>query len=147
MSKKNLTKLPFNQKKVDLKVDTDEPAKIQKVPSSISITTENIFLIQTHNRIFHSKADCLLYLKNKSNIHLFCEDKSVNFNKRYFALDYDTIYDLSKLKKFFLYECFEKDERVKLSLDIDLKKEHITKNLNRNELFDSIIYQSIDLVN
>ena len=125
------------------KIGNPEPTKIQKGPT---ITNNDIFLFQTHNEIFNKKLDALAHLKNKDNLHLFSEDKSIKQNKRFFTLDNETIYNLCRQKKFCLYENFDENNKIKLCLDIDIKKQFITPDVDKVDLLNNIINQSINLV-
>lgn len=53
---------------------------------------------------------------------------------------------LSSKKKFHLYEYFGKDDKLKLYLDIDIKTHNIPPNSNKNDWFNKIVAQSIDLI-
>ena len=139
-SKKKLIKLFEKEKQI---IGNPEPTKIQKGPT---ITTDNIFLMQTHNKVFYQKSDAIVHLKNKPNLHLFSEDKSVKQNKKFFTLEDDTIYNLSCQKKFCLYENFEENNKIKLSVDIDINKKYITENVERLDLLNDIINQCKTLI-
>jgi hypothetical protein len=111
-----------------------------------TITTENIFTKQTQFRIFSKEAPCVEYIQKNENLHLFGEDMSAKMHKQFYAINYNTIYLLSKMKKFHLYEYYGNDEEVKLFLDIDIKPEHIPETADKKILFDNIINDSIKLM-
>ena len=101
---------------------------------------------QKHNQIFHEKESCLKYIKNNPNLYLVSEDKSTKLNKRFYALDHTILYQLSLKKIYNLYEGFEENDRIKLGIDIDIKKHNIPSNINRDNLFEQITAQSINLI-
>ena len=92
-----------------------------------------------------------------NNLFVFAEDKPYTKNDKeehcyqYFALDYDTVFELSYQKLFHLFECFESDESIKLFLDIDIGNDSIhIKNLNtieeKKDKLNQIIDESLKLV-
>lgn len=114
--------------------------------ASHTITEENIFKKFTHNEVFPLQEYCLNYIKNKKKLYMFGEDKTTKGNKKFFALDHNTIYSLSAKKKFHLYEYFSQEDKLKLFLDIDIKPENIPKNVNKTEYFNNILDKSINTV-
>ena len=124
--------------------------KVLTIPNH-TITKEKIFLNQTHNKFWDNENECMEYIENniKNNIiiNLFSEDINQKHSKRFFGLDYDTIYQLCIKKQFNLYENFPADKPIKLFNDIDIKENNIPVGKNRNEHLDDIIQQTIDLMN
>lgn len=112
----------------------------------LTITRDNIFKKQPHLIYFDKESPCLEYLKTQPNLHQFAEDLTCGMAKRFFAIDYDTIYSLSQLKKFHLYEYFDRDDKLKLFMDIDIKPHNIPEGVNREEYFDDIVNEGIELV-
>jgi hypothetical protein len=96
--------------------------------------------------MFHREAECVEYIKTQQYLHLFGEDTNAKMSKRFYAINYHTIYLLSKTKKFHLYEYFDHGEHIKLFLDIDIKSEHIPATADRKTLFDTIINRSIKMM-
>ena len=98
-------------------------------------------------------------LTNKlNNLFVFAEDKPYmkdNEEKhcyQYYALDYNTVYQLSYQKKFHLFECFEGDEHIKLFMDIDIKNPDNLNSLKEkqdylNQIIDSSIKLVLDKIN
>ena len=119
--------------------------------STSTISTEKIFIENTNICIAPKKQDIIDYINNNkiTNLYLFSEDKiSIKNNKevivkQFYLIDYNSVYLLSKQKKFHLYENYEKNEKVKLFIDIDIKK--YPENINKDEYFDDIIDKSIEL--
>jgi len=118
------------------------------LPKSYShtITKEKIFKEKTQFKFFETEIPCVEYLQTNPQLYLFAEDVNINMAKRFFAIDYKTIYSLSALKKFHLYEYFNNDDKLKLYLDIDIKSHQIPENINKLEYFDYIITKSINLM-
>jgi len=113
-----------------------------------TISTEKIFIENTNICIAPKKQDIIDYIKNNNitDLYLFSEDTINKKNimvKQFYLIDYNSVYLLSKQKKFHLYENYEENEKVKLFIDIDIKK--YPENINKNEYFDDIINESITL--
>ena len=90
----------LKQKKNSQKTSVPETGKNQ----TPSICGEKIFKEKTHFKCFTTKAPCLEYIKNQKKIlYLFCEDVDDGGKKQFYALDYETIFKLSYMKKFSLY--------------------------------------------
>jgi hypothetical protein len=92
---------------------------------------------------------------NDNNLYCFAEDKTY-FDKKaneqkyiynYYALDYNTIYELSIQKKFHLYETYESHQKIKLFLDIDVPISKVPNECNKNKYLDVIIDDIIELIN
>jgi hypothetical protein len=117
--------------------------------TSIStILSEKIISENTNICYAQLKSDIIDYFNNNkiSNLYLFSEDIINNENKevkKFYGLDYKTVYLLSKKKKFHLYENFERDDKVKLFIDIDIKE--FPDDINKDEYFDKIISDSIKI--
>ena len=117
--------------------------------TSIStILSEKIISEKTNICYAPLKSDIIEYfnINKNSNLYLFSEDTINNENKQvkqFYGLDYKTVYLLSKKKKFHLYENYERDDKVKLFIDIDIKE--FPDDINKNEYFDKIIVDSIKL--
>lgn len=111
-----------------------------------TITTDIIFEKFPHNKSFFREVQCLEYIKNKKSIYLFGEDYNAKSIKRFFGLNYKTIYLLSTQKRFHLYEYYGREDKLKLFLDIDIKSPDIPKNVNRTEYFNHVIKKSINTV-
>lgn len=99
--------------------------------------------------IFYKKTSALEYLKKNPNkdLKLFSEDIDVDSKKRFIVTDYKTIYQESYRNKInhnksnsrgcSYYENIEKNQKVKLHLDIDHKKDN--NDTNENIINDIII--------
>lgn len=122
--------------------------KTKQISQSVkadTIYSQNIFKKNPQFKYFPTKLHCLDYLKTEPNLYLFAEDINSDLSKRFYAMNYESIYQLSLMKKFHLYEYFEKDNPLKLFLDIDVK----TDNLNKADqmvLFEKVCQESIDLI-
>ena len=117
-----------------------------------NISLDNFFSKNPHNKMFESefagdkpKDRALVYLKqlNDTNLYLFSEDVSALCGaKRYYIVDYTTIYYYSKQKCYHLYENYERGHKVKLHMDIDIKEKDTPKGLDENgkmEFFNDIL--------
>lgn len=115
-------------------------------PNTIGNT--HIFLQNAHQKVFYKENDALLYLSehHNKNLYIFSEDISAKSQKRFYTLSPDIIFKLSHMKKFHLYEIFNKEQNVKMMLDIDLKKSKLVDETNGEQYFKSIIGSSISLV-
>ena len=117
--------------------------------TSIStISTEKIFIENTNICIAPKKQDIIDYINDNkiTNLYLFSEDTINNEKKevkQFYLIDYKSVYLLSKQKKFHLYENYEKNEKVKLFIDIDIKE--FPNDINKDKYFDEIIDKSINL--
>jgi hypothetical protein len=119
--------------------------------STSTISTEKIFIENTNICIAPLKKDIIDYITDNkiTNLYLFSEDKiSIKNNKKiivkqFYLIDYKSVYLLSKQKKFHLYENYEENEKVKLSIDIDIKE--FPNDTNKDKYFDDIIDKSIEL--
>jgi len=120
--------------------------------TSIStISKEKIFIENTNICIAPLKRDIIDYINDNkiTNLYIFSEDKiSIKYNKevivkQFYLIDYNSVYLLSKQKKFHLYENYEENEKVKLFIDIDIKE--FPDDINKDEYFDNIIDDSINL--
>jgi hypothetical protein len=111
-----------------------------------SIRTEKIFTEQTRFKHFYTEAPCVEYVNTQQNLHLFGEDKKADGTKQFYAINRATIYTLSKLKKFHLYEYYGNEQKLKLFLDIDIKPENIPETADKQILFDNYINDSIKLI-
>jgi hypothetical protein len=124
--------------------------------TSIStITRDKIFLKNTNYRSYpewNTIKGCIEDIQNElkiNNLYIFCEDMNNNKDgknkiiKNYLALDYDAVYKLSSKKIYHLYENYDIDEKVKLFIDIDIKE--YPDDINKDEYFDNIIDDSINL--
>jgi P4 family phage/plasmid primase-like protien len=113
-----------------------------------TILSEKIISEKTNICYAPIKKDIIDYFnKNKNhNLYLFSEDTINNEKievKQFYGIDYKIVYLLSKKKKFHLYENFEENEKIKLFIDIDIKD--FDKNIDRDNYFDEIIDNSINL--
>ena len=119
---------------------------------SCTIAIENIFIKSTHNKLFTYLNDATDYLnqQNNKNLYYFAEDilypNREKSSKRYFVSDYQTLFAISKTKKYSLYEYFDATDKLKLYIDIDLKNKDIPANANREALLDNLINECIDLM-
>lgn len=96
-------------------------------------------------KCFPTKLPCLNYLQTQPNLYLFGEDINSKLSKQFYAMDYQSIYQLSLMKKFHLYEYFEKGNQFKLFLDIDVKTD-ILDVTKQTELFEKVCQESINLI-
>jgi hypothetical protein len=96
-------------------------------------------------KYFYKKTEALQYINQFSNdndLHLYSEDISADNKKRFFATDYNSLYKICINNNKNFYENIEKNEEVKLHLDIDLKKNKVDKfNV------DNLIKEITDLIN
>lgn len=130
-------------------------------PTAIhTIATQKIF-IENSQFIYSNSWDVITnYLNelNDTNIYCFAEDKTYidkktnerKFIYNYYAIDYNTIYELSKQKKFHLYETYEQQQNIKLFLDIDIPINKIPDDYekeNKQKYLDMVIDDIIELVN
>lgn len=130
-------------------IETQKNMMVPAAPPKTQVHTikrENLFAKQTQFKHFYTELPCVEYIKTKNNLHLFGEDVSADMRKQFYAIDYNTIYLLSKTKKFHLYEYFN-DEPLKLFLDIDIAPKNIPATADKQLLFDDIIATSIGLIN
>lgn len=123
------------------KTGITDPAKSK----SHTISTEKIFIKNPQFKYFHKKIPCLEYLTTHQNLYLFGEDINSDLAKRFYAMDYHSIFQLSQQKKFHLYEYFERDNPLKLFLDIDVKMGKMDKD-QQLIIFNKVCQESIDLV-
>lgn len=119
-------------------------------PTDSTICTEKNVPIKTHFKMFYEKQPALEYMnkcKNKS-LYLFSQDKYHNSGaKKFFVANWQQVYNMSKYKNAHNYECYEKDEPLKLMLDIDIDTTQLKKNVNRDQLFNNTINVCINVVN
>lgn len=113
---------------------------------SPTVTKEKIVTENTQIKFFDNENDCREYIKSHPELYVFSEDINAYFSKLYIASDRKTISKLSQMKKFCLYEYFDRDELVKLYLDIDIKQKEIPKDADRKSYFKQIINQSLNLI-
>ena len=116
-----------------------------------TITKENYFKNQTHFKAFNKEDEYNEYMKNlvyenKDKLYLFSEENWNSRTRKFFPIDHESIYLFSKDKKSHLFEHFDRDEKIKLYLDIDLKEKHIPKEGNLKVFFDNLIYECIKTV-
>lgn len=102
---------------------------------------------------FYTKKEALNFIKKHKKLKLFCRDKcekgSKKGSKKFIASTISIIKSLSKQKQHSMYECYEKNDPVKLILDIDYQIKHKKKNSKEyyDELLDEIINSSIITIN
>lgn len=123
----------------------NEGAISRKTPAP-TIAIDNIFKNQTQFKVFPVKDQCIEYIKNNPQLKMFSEDKTIKGNKRFYALSEGAVHELSKKKKYSLYENYEHEEMIKFCMDIDLKTTDLPKNAKKDELLDDIIGRSIELI-
>lgn len=114
-----------------------------------TIYEEKIFKENPHDTKFVKKDIAINYIQKNKNkkLYLISEDLCTqNGSKCYYALNYDLLYYLVKTKKFSLYECFEANEKIKLSLDLDVYIRDIPKNVDHQIYFDNLINRAINLI-
>ena len=133
-----------NTEKLQAQTIVKDELNIEKLQVH-TITIENIFLKKPQFKWFHTEIECTDYIKLQPNLCHFGEDKNTKGAKRFLAIDYESIYLLSIMKKFHLYEYFSKTDKVKLILDIDIKNENIPENVDRPAFFDKIMTDSLNL--
>jgi hypothetical protein len=127
--------------------------------STSTISTEKIFIENSHS-IYSDSWDVITeHLNNLKDTNLYCfaEDKTY-FDKKtkeqkfiynYYALDYESIYELSIQKKYHLYETYEAEQKIKLFLDIDIPISKVPDDYKKKKVkyLDKIINNIIDLIN
>lgn len=119
-----------------------------------TITKDNIFKKQTHFQSFYNEDAYDAYMKNlvytnKDKLYLFAEEINEDSVRRFFPIDHESIYLFSKDKKAHLYEYFKENEKIKLYLDIDIKKHNIPEGLSVDKLkvfFDNLLDECITVV-
>lgn len=114
-----------------------------------TISIEKNFKKNPHNKVFYTKDEAIKYINknNNTDLYLISEDKCTDKgNKLYYALNHELLYLLSQTKKYSLYECYERGDKVKLHLDIDIKNDDIPKNTDRLVYFDDIIKTALELM-
>ena len=123
--------------------------EVNEHATSSTINLEKRFR-NSNAKMFLKKDPALNYIKNRTNLYLFTEDRDKEFNKNFYAIDYDTVYDFSIFKKYHLYENFEIGQRVRLFLDLDIENHKIPKSIksekDRMELFDKYVNDTIKLM-
>jgi len=118
----------------------DESVGTTSIPT---IGLEKIFIENSqfiYSNTWKSVTDYILFNKN---LYCFAEDKTYIDNKtkeqrfiyNYYAIDYNSIFKLSKQKKFHLYETYEAEQTIKLFLDIDIQNEKIPDGYKKNIVF------------
>lgn len=110
---------------------------------------EKIFS-QKHELLqFNKKVDALTFLKGKEKKHLylFSEDISFKMQKTFFVAKHSSIFHLANKHDRFLYENFEKNEKIKLHLDIDIKMKDVPKKIAPSIYLDQVINSTILLIN
>ncbi len=130
--------------------------KLQEVQNLIpqpnlvpTISIEKNFKKNPHNQVFYTKDEAIKYINksNNNNLHLISEDKCADKGtKMYYTLDHELLYSFGCTKKYSLYECYERGDKVKLHLDIDIKNDDIPKNTDRLVYFDDIIKAALELM-
>jgi len=120
-----------------------------------TISKEKIF-IDNSQQIYSNKWEIITEHLNKiknPRLHCFAEDityidkntSEQRFVYNYYALDYATVYELSKHKHFHIYETYESNQKIKLFLDIDIPIEKVPdkyktkKDIYLNFIIDDII--------
>jgi len=134
---------------------TTDDGKLSENKSVSNLSIYNFFKNQTHKnkeQVFEDKLSALDYIGQNPNLNLFLFSEDVAANcgaKRYYATTHETIHTFSAKKIYHLYENYEKEEPIKLFLDIDLKEEHIPTNFSlkaKEMLFNTTVNTSIDLM-
>ena len=148
MSANNLSRESIPKNREKFKTDTDETTK----SNQCTLYTQNFFTKFPHLKYFHKMDEAMEYIKEFNEKHgnklfLFSEDISPNLNKRFYALDYKTFFVASFKKIFHCYECFNKEEPLKLMLDLDLKSCNIPQRTNADDFLDININIAIECVN
>lgn len=92
--------------------------------------------------------DCLKYIKNNpdKSLSLFSTEHNEKGIRLHKALTYDQVFKDSMTRKFTYNEIFLTDDKIKLFIDIDVKKENIPKNVNHHVYFQSVLTDSIEVV-
>ena len=102
-----------------------------QIPPIHTIAKDKNFKINSQNKIFYTysekNAEILSYIFENKNLYVFAEDKfnetTKKISKLFFAMDWQTVYNLAIQHKYSLYEYFDVGQKVKLFIDIDMKKE------------------------
>jgi len=143
--------IPNNILEYCTKIEKNEHSLVsptKMIPVNDIINTENILLKNPHCKVFSKKDSALEYINNNknNNLYLISEDIS-NFNhKKFYAIDHESLFLLASTKKYCLYECYEIGDKIKLSLDIDVKAKDIPSGSNRKMYFDNLIDRAINLI-
>lgn len=140
--------IPEFRLNVDEIVIRNEPEISTNAMSPILIK-ENILAQNPHNKSFFTESPAVEYINGNpnKNLYIYGEDKNANNGaKKYYVLDRKTIYQLSTKKIFNFYEYFGKDDPIKLYNDIDIPDDHVPKNIDKKDYFDSTINNVIELM-
>ncbi len=113
-----------------------------------TICKDKIFKSQPHIKKFVKKEQAIIYIQKHPTLHLFSEDVSVDGAKQFYTLDYDTVYQLCNKRLYHLYENLERNERIKLHIDIDIKldKKNNSKKSSCQNLLNDTVTQAISLL-
>ena len=124
----------------------DSMTKKKIVPTTISI--DKNLAEKPHSKNFEKKIDAVEYIKNNpnKNLYLISQDLSTKGHKNFYSMDYETLYSLTSTKKQSLYENYEKEDNVKLFLDIDMKTKEIPKDANHMTHFNNILLEIMDIM-
>ena len=98
-------------------------------------------------KTFKCKKQALSYIEKlcDGSLKLVSKDLSKNNgSKEFIAANINSIFKMSKTKKFNMYENYECDDKLKLILDIDQK---IKPGAENTDKFDDILIRCVDLVN
>jgi len=120
----------------------DESVGTTSIPT---IGLEKIFIENSQFIYSNTWKSVTDYIDESSNKNLYCfaedktyidkETKEQKFIYNYYAIDYNSIFKLSKQKKFHLYETYEAEQTIKLFLDIDIQNEKIPDGYKKNIVF------------
>jgi hypothetical protein len=111
------------------------------------------YLLNADYYEFYKKEEAINFIKKNKNLKLFCKDRSEKGakkgSKKFIASTIKVIKLLSKQKQHSMYECYEKNDPVKLILDIDYQIKHKKQKSNEyyDELLDEIINSAIITIN
>ena len=96
---------------------------------------------------FYTQLPALKYIDDNKNkhLHLFGSDKNNKDKivKQFHCLTYDKIFNITNNKNTNYYEYYDKNENIKLFIDIDYK---LTENNKYNNI-DILIDETINLIN
>jgi hypothetical protein len=105
------------------------------------IKNRETFKSSIHPTVYATKTLALKGLEEAKNpdLHMITEDSSLDGKKRFYNMTYNDVYKLSSEKIYNLYESIERNEPVKLYMDIDCK---VTTNTQEER--DTILYAHVE---
>jgi len=121
---------------------------LMKNPLNDNIIIENILSKNPHNKLFNEEKLALEYINNNKNKNLYLISENIsNFDhKKYYTIDHETLFMLTSIRKFSLYEHYGPEDNIKLSFNINVKKKEIPQESNKKAYIDNLINKIIKLM-